>query len=446
MILHDLLAAASLAALALAVPVPSQEPAPPTVVLPLRERAAVRDRVLRERLDLLVPRLMRREGVDLWIVSGREYAEDPVLETMLPATWVSARRRTVLVFADDGGEPERFAVSRYAVADLFPGAWKPEEQPDQLARLAELVRERDPERIALNVSSTFALADGLSHAEHGALIAALGSELAERVVPAERLAVGWLETRAPAEVELYPRVCALAHALLAEALSNAAVEPGVTTTEDLAWWLRERAARDGLEVWFHPDVAVQRAETEGRGGDFSDEAAARTILPGDLLWIDFGIRYLGLCTDMQQLAYVLREGEDAPPAGLALGLAAGNRMQELLLAELEAGGTGNDVLARARAAGERAGLRPTIYSHPLGLHGHGAGATIGLWDRQDGVPGTGDHPVQPDTAWSIELAVTVEVPEWGGQEVRIQLEEDAFFDGERARWIDGRQERLFVIR
>ncbi len=443
------------------------------VVLPLRERAALRDRWLAERLDTLVPALMRRAGIDLWIVTGREYVEDPVLSTMLPATWMSARRRTILVFFDRGARTgvagvagaegaesvtgaegaeivavERLAVSRYDVGP-FERAWDPETEPDQWARLAELVAERDPATIAIDTSPTFALADGITASERSALLAALTPELRSRVVGAEPLAIGWLETRTASELDAYPTLCRLAHGIIAEALSERVVQPGHTATEDVEWWMRERVAELRLETWFHPSVSVQRASEVAAAADGSLSFAApertRTIERGDLVHVDFGIRYLGLHTDTQQHAYVLRATESEPPAGLRAALAAGNRQQDLLLAEMRAGRTGNEILAAALAAGRAAGLRPTIYTHPLGYHGHGAGPTIGLWDRQDGVPGRGDWPLNASTAYSIELAVDVDVPEWGGS-VHVMLEEDAVFDGERVRWLDGRQEELLLIR
>lgn len=417
------------------------------LVLPLRERAALRDRWLSDRLETLVPRLMRAAEIDLWILSAREYDEDPVLATMLPATWMAARRRTVLVFHDPGeGRPlERLAVARYDIGEFFRRAWDPETQPDQWKRLAELVAERDPERIALDVSPTFALADGLAHSEHEALLAALPERLRARIVPAEPLAIGWLETRSPAELEVYPQICRIAHGIIAEGLSDRAIQPGVTTNQDLAWWYRERIAELRLEAWFHPDVELQRADAPERGGSFAQRQGEQVILPGDLLHVDFGITYLGLNTDTQQHAYVLRPGETDAPQGLKHGLAAANRLQDILMSQFALGRSGNEVLARTRELAIDSGLRPSIYTHPLGHHGHGAGATIGLWDRQDGVPGTGDWPVAASTCWAIELNATLSVPEWGGKDVRFMLEEDALFDGERCRFLDGRQTELWLV-
>ena len=413
-------------------------------VLPMRERAEVQDRWLADRLETVVPALMRREGIDLWIVSAREYDEDPVIETMLPATWLAARRRTTLVFWDDGDTVERLAVARYDVGP-FPRAWDPETQPDQWARVAEIVAERDPQRIGVNRSETFATADGLSSTEYEALRAALPATYRDRLVSAERLAVGWLETRTEAELATYPTIVRLARGILHEGLSGAAITPGVTTTDDLSWWYRDRVRSLGLTAWFHPSVSIQRADAAGTDGDFSGRPDAGTILPGDLLWVDFGISYLGLQTDTQQMAYVLRPGETEAPGGLAAGLAAANRLQDLLTDQFVTGRTGNAVLAAALDAARAEGLAATIYTHPIGFHGHGAGPTIGLWDQQGGVPGRGDYPLFPNTAHSIELNVAASVPEWGDRVVRFMLEENAVFDGETVRYLDPRQEALLLI-
>jgi Xaa-Pro aminopeptidase len=424
---------------------PPGEGDPP--LLPLRERAERHDAWLTRRLDTLVPELMRREGIAMWILVAREDNEDPVLATMLPASWLGgARRRTILVFHDHGGDRgvERLAVARYPVGDAFPSAWDKEHQPDQWERLAELVAERDPDTIALDVSPTFAKADGLSASEREALLSALGPR-ASRVVSAERLAVGWLETRIPEELELYPEIVAVAHAILAEGLSSRAITPGRTTTQDLQWWFRERVAELRLGTWFHPSVSVQSAGGAARDGSFADERGGDVIRRGDLVHVDFGITYLGLNTDTQQHAYVLHEGETDAPEGLVQAMAVGNRLQELLMAEFVTGRTGNQILAAALAAAEAEGIDATIYTHPLGHHGHGAGPTIGMWDQQGGVPGSGDYPLYPSTAYSIELMAAVPVPEWS-ETVRIMLEEDALFDGERVRWLDGRQTRLHLVR
>jgi len=416
-------------------------------VAPLRKRAEVMDRWLELRLDQVVPKIMRREGVDMWLIMAREYNEDPVIETMLPATWMAARRRTILVFFDPGGDAEvaRYAVARYDIGRFFKSAWDKEKQPDQWARLVELIAEKNPRKIALNTSRDFGLADGLSFSEHRAFMSALPEDLRDRVVSGERLAIGWLETRIPEEMAMYPQICRIAHALIAEAFSSRVVHPGVTTTADVQWHMRERILDLRLDTWFHPSVSVQRREEPEHSGSFAAKPGETLILPGDLLHVDFGITYLGLNTDTQQHAYVLRPGETAPPKGLVEALRIGNRLQDILTSQFKTGRSGNDILAATRAQAIAEGIKPSIYTHPLGLHGHAAGPTIGLWDQQGGVPGKGDYPLYPDTAYSIELNATVNVPEWN-KDIRIMLEEDAFFDGERARYIDGRQTELILIR
>jgi Xaa-Pro aminopeptidase len=426
--------------LALLLPAPAiAQGIPP--ILPLRERARVQNAWLAERLDTVVPRLMREQRVDMWVLIAREYLEDPVMSTMLNAESMRARRRTILVFFDPGGDRpvERLTVSRYGMGGLFQPSWDPAAQPDQFARLASLVAERNPRRIAINVSPNTAFADGLTHSQYDAFIAALPGRLRARVRATDELAVGWLETRIPAEMARYPEIVRIAHAIIAEGFSARVIRPGVTTARDLVWWYRERIAALGLSTWFHPSVAIfRRGAAEPLEGD-------AVIQPGDMLWKDFGITYLGLNTDTQQLAYVLRPGESDAPMGLRTGLADANRAQDLLIGSFETGRSGNEILAAALEATRAAGLRATIYSHPLGYHGHGAGASIGFWDNQAADP-RGAHRLRPDTAWSIELNVRHAVPEWGGQEVEFRLEEDAFFDGERVHWLEDRQTEFHLIR
>ena len=365
---------------------------------------------------------------------------------MLPATWQSARRRTILVFSDIGKEVERLAVARYDIGAFFKTAWNKEKQPDQWKRLAEIIRDRDPDTIALNYSEIFALADGISHMEYEQLTAALPGKYRGRIVSGEKLAIGWLETRTEPEMQVYPMICHLAHDIIAEGFSEKVIQPGVITTGDLEWWYRERIRELKLTAWFHPSVSLQRATEADTSflANFSKRPAKHTIRPGDLLHVDFGITYLGLNTDTQQHAYVLKPGEEAAPEGLQQALETGNRLQDILTSHFVEGRTGNEILARSRKQAIDEGIKPSIYTHPIGYHGHGAGPTIGLWDQQEGVPGRGDYPLYPNTAYSIELNATVNIPEWN-KKIRIMLEEDAFFDGDTVRYIDGRQTELHLV-
>lgn len=414
-------------------------PALPTILSP-RERAATENRLLAERLDTLIPQIMRAEGIDLWLLVAREYFEEPVVATMLDAENMHARRRTILIFHDpgEGLAIERLTVSRYGLGGLFAPAWNPDEQPDQWQAVADLVAARDPARIAINSSDLYQFADGMTLSQYDRFMSALPPALHERIVSGEGLAIRWLETRTPAEMELYPTIVRIAHAVIGEAFSRKVITPGVTTAEQVQWWYRDRLMQLGLEPWFHPSVAIQR---QGARGMLEGE---EVIQPGDLLWTDFGITYLRLNTDTQHLAYVLKPGETDAPAGLRAGLANSNKVQDFLTRAFKAGRSGNEALAIARADAIAAGLDPSIYSHPIGHHGHGAGPAIGFWDNQKADP-RGSGPIRANTAWSIELTSYAAVPEWGGQKVDFRTEEDAFFDGETVRYIDGRQTEITLI-
>lgn len=415
---------------------PSGEPG----VLPLRERAPVIDSVLETRLERVAPQILREEGVDMWILMAREYFEEPVVESLLDARSMAARRRTILILHDPGeGRPlERLTVSRYGLAGLFEPAWDPDVQPDQWAAAADIIAERDPETIAVNTSDLTAFGDGMTLSQHRAFMDALPERFHDRVVSGETLAVRWLETRTPAEMALYPGVVRLAHDLIGRALSREVITPGVTTAADVSWWYREAVSELGLEVWFHPSVAIQR---EGVDGMLRGDAVIR---PGDLVWTDFGLTYLRLNTDTQALAYVLRPGETEPPAGLVAGLEATNRVADILTSNFQTGLSGNQILTRSREQALAEGFDPSIYTHPIGLHGHGAGPAIGFWDNQEADPrGTGQ--VRANTAWSIELTSYNPVPEWDGQVVDFRFERNAFFDGETVEYLDGRQSELIVI-
>lgn len=414
-------------------------------ILTMRERAEVMDRWTEDRLNNLVPELMRREGIDMWVLVAREYNEDPVLLTMLPATWQSSRRTTILMFHDPGnGEPvERFAVARYDIG-FFETQWFPEEEPDQWKRFGEIVREKNPDKIGINMSEHFAAADGISHTDYLDLRNSLTPELRNRIVSAENLSIGWLETRTADEITVYSQINRIAHHIVAEGLSERVITPGITTTRDVQWWYRERIRDLNMTAWFHPSVSVYRSESPEHSGDFSGRADSDVIMPGDLIHVDFGIEYLGLATDTQRNAYVLRPGETEAPQGLKDALAQANRLQDILTGEFRTGRTGNEILLSALNKAGQEGINATIYTHPIGYQGHGAGPTIGLWDQQGGVPGKGDYPLYPNSAHSIELNAEVFVPEWN-RNVRILLEEDAIFDGETTRYTDGRMKEFYLI-
>jgi Xaa-Pro aminopeptidase len=411
-------------------------------VLSHREQAKLMRGWIQKRFDTVLPALMRREGIDMWIIVSREYNDDPVFRSMAPLTTYSSRRRTILVFSDPGGGAavERLTIGRFDYDGLFTlvrttndGQWE---------GLTKLVQAKNPKTIGINVSEHWNHADGLTANERDNLMKALGPAFSPRVKSAELLAVGWLEAKLPEETAAYRHVMRVAHQVIAGAFSNAVIVPGVTTTEDVVWWMRQRVAEMGLGGWFHPSITIHR-----KGGVPANVPAdARVILPGDMLHTDFGLVYLGFSTDTQHNAYVLKPGEHDAPDGLKAGLKAANRLQDLTMLHAKQGATGNQALAAALAQAKAEGLVPSIYCHPVGYHGHGAGPPIGMTDYQTGVPVRGDYIFRPDTWHSIELNVAFKVKEWGDQEVRFALEEDAALLAGGWDWIDGRQTAFYLIK
>jgi Xaa-Pro aminopeptidase len=424
----------------------------------LREQTETQQEWLALRLERVLPRLMREHGVEMWIVPVREYNEDPVFFSLVSPTTMAARRRTIYVFHDRGPEQgvERIAIGGTSQGGLYEVVRDPDAAegsagaqrrraepfgPDQWELLTPIVESRDPGTIAVNISRTHAFSDGLTAGEWEALRDALGPRYVDRVVRAELLPVQFVEERLPEMLPTYRQMQALVHQIIATAFSGEVITPGITTTEDVVWWLRERVRELGLGTWFQPSVSVQR-----RGVEMADSADP-VIRRGDLLHTDFGVTLFRLNTDTQHMGYVLREGETEPPAGIRDALTVANRLQDIVMAELVPGRTGNEALTAALGRMRAEGIDGTVYSHPIGDHGHGAGPLIGLWDRQEGVPGRGDVPVRADTWFSIELQATSPVPEWDGQSVRMALEEDAYLDGDGDRhWVLRRQERLHLVR
>jgi Xaa-Pro aminopeptidase len=414
-------------------------PDPAVRVLTHREQAPLVKGWIQKRFDTLLPTLMLRAGLDMWIVVSREYNDDPVFRSMAPLTTYSSRRRTILVFTNPGpGRPvERLSIGRFDYDGLYKVI--PTHNDAQYEGLRKIVEERDPRTIGINESDAWNHADGLSSNEKRRLTDALGPKYAARLRSAEKLAVGWLETKLPEELEAYRHVMKVAHMVIREAFSNKVIVPGKTSTEDVVWWMRQRVVEMGLGKWFHPSVTIHR-----QGGV---KPGDNVIQPGDMLHTDFGLVYLGFSTDTQHNAYVLKPGETDAPQGLKDGLKAANRLQDLTMQYARVGESGNRALADARGQAIKEGLLPSVYCHPIGYHGHGAGPPIGMTDYQEGVPVRGDYPFYPYTWHSIELNVTHKVPEWGGQGVRFALEEDAAIlpDG-KWDWIDGRQTDFYLIR
>ncbi len=435
-----------------AYPLPAQLPSLP----PLREQARIQQQWLARRLNDVLPALMRKHKVSMWIVMMREYNEDPVFRSLVSPTVFAARRRTIYVFYDRGPAAgvERLALGGGDHGGLYTSIRSPQQGQElymqaQIEALRKVVEQRNPANIAVDISRTHAFSDGLSSGEREELEAALGPRWVSRFVRAELLPLEYIETRLPEMLPVYRDMMRIVHSLIARAFSSEVITPGKTTTSDVVWWLRQRVNDQGLGTWFHPSVDVQRsgrgAAATGAGALGRSEETA--IERGDVLHVDFGITAMGLNTDTQHMGYVLREGERDVPEGLKAALRNTNRLQDIVLEHLRPGLTGNAALTAMLQQMKSEGINGKVYTHPIGDHGHGAGPLIGLYDHQEGVPGRGDLAILPHSWFSIELNATTKIPEWGGQDVTVSLEEDAAIDGEGKRnWVLSRQERFHLVR
>jgi Metallopeptidase family M24 len=415
-------------------------PDPTQRVLSHREQNALVTPWIKKRFDTLLPGLMTREGIDMWIIPTREYNEDPVFASMSPLTYFASRRRTILVFYNPGGgKPvERYSIGRFDYDKLY--TMYPTSNDGQHEGLRKLVEEKQPKVIGINESESWNHADGITANEKRRLIEALGPTYSSRVKSAEMLVVGWLEVKLPEELEAYRHAMKTAHMIIREAFSNTVITPGKTTSQDVVWWMRQRVAELGLGSWFQPSITIWR-----KGGNLTTMQGV--IQPGDMLHTDFGIVYMGFSTDTQHNAYVLLPGETDAPKGLKDGLKKANRLQELTMQFARLERTGNQALADAIAQAKKEDIIPSIYCHAIGYHGHAAGPPIGMTDYQEGVPVRGDYVFRPNTWHSIELNATHAVPEWDNLAVRFALEEDAaMMPGGKWDWVDGRQTEFYLIK
>jgi Xaa-Pro aminopeptidase len=418
-------------------------------ILNEQDRAVLKDELLEDRFTNLLPELMDKTNIDMWLLISREYNEDPILKTMLPATWLNARRRTIIVFYRNAAKNtlERLAVARYDIGKSIQSAWDKEKEPNQWKALAEIIKERNPKKIGINFSKHFPLADGLVKTDYDELTESLPKELSAKLVSSEKLGIAWIETRTEKELQLFRKLVKITHDIIDETFSEKTIIPGKTTTEDLVWFMRQKVTDLGLETWFHPTIDVQRNKEALKSHieSFSKGKDEKIIQKGDLLHCDFGITYIGLNTDCQQHAYVLNDDETEVPAFLKDAYKKGNRVQDILTSTMKSGLTGNKILAKSLAQGKKEGLLPSIYTHPLGKYGHSAGTTIGMWDSQDGVPFKGDYPLQKNTAYAIELNTTVFVKEWD-KNIRIMLEEAGFFGDDVFEYVNERQTEIKAVK
>lgn len=402
----------------------------------IREQYQIRDEILKERLENLMPKLLKECGVDMWLVIGREYNEDPVFKTLVPSLVKTASRLSCFLFSlDNEGKYEAINLSRPdpRLSPYYVHAYTTKE--NQYDVIARTILERKPGKVAVNISGITAQADGMTKFIWDNLYERLGDIL----VADGRMAIRWLETRTKRELELYPEIYRVAIDILREAYSRDVITPGVTTTTDVEFYIMQRISDMGLEAWFAPDVDVQRK------GHPETRMSGVVIEEGDLIHTDWGIEYMGLNTDGQRLGYILRDGENEIPEGLLEGLRIGNRFQDIVRGQFISGKTGNEIFFASMNQAKLEGIRPMLYTHPIGNYGHGAGPTIGLYTDQGFVPGAGEWPLYDDTCYALELNITHAVPEWDGQDVFFYIEETIMYTGGKTYFCEEGRDKMIKI-
>jgi len=417
-------------------------------ILDEKDRAQKINEILKYRFENILPDLMDKTDIDMWVLISREYNEDPVLKTMLPAEWLNARRRTIIVFYrnKENNTLDKLAVARYNFGENIISAWDKESQPNQWLRLNEIIEERNPKKIGLNFSKYFNIADGLDKTDYDEFMSNISSLNKKKIVSAQKLATAWIETRTTQEMEIYKQIVTITKQIINEAFSTSVIQIGKTTTTDLEWWMRQKVTDLGLETWFHPSIDIQRS-SEINGDhlrSFSNRPSENIIQRGDLLHCDFGITYLRLNSDCQQMAYILNDNEKDVPYYLKEAFKDANQLQDILTSNFLHGNSGNEILLNSLKEAKKKGLRPSIYTHPLGSYGHSSGPTIGMWDSQGGVVGTGDYPLNYNTVYAIELNNTSYINEWG-RDIRIMLEEAGFYGVDGHRYVNGRQTQIKIV-
>jgi len=416
-------------------------------LLPVREQQGVRESWLKKRLDTMLLPMMRQQKIDMWIVVNEEFHADPVTAYITPPL-PYVGRRDFFIFADRGGDKlDRIALVRYSEEHLkyFFEVLNPpgKDIPDTLRRLVE---ERKPKTIALNMGGTRGVTNGLTHDSYKFLAETLGSAYEPRFVPAAPLIVEYMDTRLPEELETYRTAVALTDVLTRRAFSNEVIKPGKTTVGDVRWWWLQQVNNLGLDVWFQPDLRIQRQNQEtGKTLQFLSVAEESEVIKrGDVIHIDCGLNYMGLSTDWQKMGYVLREGEKDVPEGLKKALTNTNRLQDALFTHIKPGAKGFEVYDATMADMKKLGIEAMIYSHSIGNQGHALGASIDFRRPTTGVPF--EPPFREGSYTSIELNTSTPVSEWGGQKVTIMMEDDAYLTKDGMKWFRPRQTEFYVIR
>ena len=400
------------------------------------EQNKIMDDILYDRLKL-AGEVMKECDVEAWLCLSREYNEDPLFHALTPSHFPTARRITILLLTQKDGECKNYCVNmhdadleKYYIQDFD---MKNETQMEALTRVLNKV---NPKNIAINVSDHFAYTDGLSAGLYKMMMKELPKELTDRFTSSDEIGIRFLETRTPKELELFPEVMDEAMTIINNTFSDERIIPGVTTCRDLMDYMEQEVRDRGIIYWFEPTIDLQRHD-----GMHGEETV---IERGDLLHCDFGITYMNLCTDTQRLCYVLKEGETDAPAELKEALKRNNRFQDIVRENMVIGRSGNDTFEMSIAQGKEEGLRPILYTHPLGFHGHAAGPTIGLFSNQSRIPVKGDLELHNNTGYALELSI-VEYLDMYKRDTYIFTEESVVLIDDKVHFLADGRENLYVV-
>jgi len=410
-----------------------------------RRRWEMQRQIRLDKFEQVLPRAMRAQGIDMWIVAVKENHLEPLWED-LGRGYVSGIG--YYVFTDRGGDrieraalgPDGYLLEQSGAYDIFAPA----------SQLPEFVRERDPKRIGVNMSDEIGPADGLSFTMHEHLVKTLGDPYASRLVSGERLVSEFRSRRVASEIVAFGEAAGIAVQLAERALSNEVITPGKTTLEDVAWWLMDRLLERGLGSEFDmPSVYVTGPE------GIVAVSTARAIQPGDVVMIDWGVRLMNFGTDVKRVAYVLRPGELAPPGSIQAAFDKALAVRDVLKKAIVPGVSAKETMKKMDAALRSAGYgviefnRPNsddhtdvVYGfHPVGNTGHGIGPSLTTWQ-----PLQSTFELHPHHLFSFEYFAYTPLPEWGGRKLRIPIEDDAILMEDGIQFVHPANYRLLVIR
>lgn len=411
----------------------------PPIIRKLTDQERTMDEWLLQRLEQLLPSLMKKHNIDMWVTIGKEYHEDPIGVTFFPSSIDSSRRLTIFVFVKEKNSETitRYVVSSNNKFEPFYTCYPSKNGEDSFHVLNRIMDDYSPRAIAVNSSKHYAFCDGLTQSLHEILRHSIGEAHFSKLVSSEKLAIDWLQTRTEPELDAYKELVSITKTIVEETFTNQVIKPNVSSTYDVVAWIRQRVVDLGIKTSFYPTLDIQRRDADA-------DRIEGTILPGDILHLDFGIEYLGLCTDTQQLAYVLKTGETEVPAGLRSALHTAAIFEDIFFETCKKGMSGNDVFSKVIENATNKGITAMLYSHPIGYHCHGAGPLIGLYDKQEPISFRGELPLEEHTCYALEFNIRKFIPEWN-KDIPIYLEETVSLKDNEMCYFTERQTEFYLI-